>query len=296
MNDHAVIEQHLIETFEVPAAAKTVSVSLDRVSVRMEEPRRRTAGRPPKHAPKRLVQAVWRMAWCATVTLHDAEGGALHKIRCGRKPAAAVTVLVESLCDDVLALWVKRPDPHVALLCDEHADLWKLLRTQFTSATLEAVAHEFVKVWHTVEKLCAAARAHQDPAATERIVSRWTLKLLNQQGVAETIPKGFVDWDVKCACVGEEYSVHEAITYLRNHGVKMRHAQARARGLPTDGYIEATCKSLFEVRMKRLGARWHEATDERIVRVRALSTRWEFALSRLLRNDSVHAEELPRAE
>ena len=50
--DHQDIEDVLIDAYEVPQEARSVSVSLDRVSVAMEEPRARPVGRPPKGAPK----------------------------------------------------------------------------------------------------------------------------------------------------------------------------------------------------------------------------------------------------
>lgn len=293
--DHPAIEQHLIEATEVPVEAHSLSVSLDRVSVRMEEPRRRTAGRPPKNAPKRLVQAVWRMAWCATVTLHDGKGRALHTIRYGRMPAGDVATLVEGLCDDVIALRRRRPDLRVVLLCDGGADLWKLLRAELTPAAVGTQVHEVVDYWHTVEKLGAAARAHLGAAATDATVSRWEMKLLNREGAAKKILEEIVAWDDEWAKVGEEHPVHDAITYLRNHGAKMGYAEARAQGLPIgSGNVEATCKSLFEVRMKRPGARWHESTGEHIVHLRALalSDRWEPAMGRLLRRESVTVEEI----
>ena len=111
------VEPRLIETCELPEGIASVSVSVDRVSVPMEEPipkkpeaiepvelpseetirkysngrelsprmqavldeARRQAERP---GPK--VQRNYRMAYCATVTLHDDRGRALHTIRYGR--------------------------------------------------------------------------------------------------------------------------------------------------------------------------------------------------------------------
>jgi hypothetical protein len=74
---HGDIEDALIEQYEVPGEARSVSVSLDRVSVPMEEPLPRPVGRPKKCAPKRPVARNFRMAYCATVTLHDGEGDAI---------------------------------------------------------------------------------------------------------------------------------------------------------------------------------------------------------------------------
>src|SRR5438552_7391368 len=72
--DHQDIEAALIDAVEVPEQARSISVSLDRVSVPMEEPRRRPAGRPKKGAPKKPVARNFRMAYCGTVTLHDENG------------------------------------------------------------------------------------------------------------------------------------------------------------------------------------------------------------------------------
>src|SRR5216684_2746955 len=82
---------------------------------------------------------------------------------------------------------------------------------------------------------------------------------------------------------------HAAISYLQTHSVdadRMNYARARRLGLPLgSGNAEATCKSLFEVRMKRCGARWKGATGEHIVQLRALalSDRWGPAVELTLR-------------
>ena len=77
--DHQDIEDALIDAVEVPEEARSISVSLDGVSVPMEEPRRRPAGRPKKGAPKKPVERNFRMAYCG---YGDAErrrwGGAAH--------------------------------------------------------------------------------------------------------------------------------------------------------------------------------------------------------------------------
>src|SRR5260370_37924922 len=68
--DHQDIEDVLIDALEVPEEARSISVSLDRVSVPMEEPRRRPVGRPKKGRPKEPVERNFRMGYCGTGTLH----------------------------------------------------------------------------------------------------------------------------------------------------------------------------------------------------------------------------------
>jgi hypothetical protein len=95
----ADIEEALTEGYEIPAEAASVSVALDRVSVPMEE----AAGEADEAArpggSKRKVWRQFRMAYCATLTLHDRKGEALHTIRYGRMPQGEV----EHLCHGLAA-------------------------------------------------------------------------------------------------------------------------------------------------------------------------------------------------
>jgi hypothetical protein len=77
----------------------------------------------------------------------------------------------------------------------------------------------------------------------------------------------------------------------------MGYAQARHRGLPIgSGTVEAACKSLVALRMKRPGARWKEPSGQHILDLRALllSERWqpamELALAPLQGRYGVHME------
>ena len=287
--DHQDIEDALIDAVEVPGEATSVSVSLDRVSVPMEEPRPRPVGRPKKGAAKRPVERNFRMAYCGTVTLHDKTGAARYTIRYGCMPEGDIVGLRDRMVADVATLRSKRPDLKIELLCDGAPEMWNLLEEGFTPKFGKDL-ERFVDFYHTTEKLSAAAHVleNSSAAAAGQRLGGWKQALLHRSSAAADILKELI----ASGCdegVGTDHPVHEAITYLQNHGCetdRMNYARARRLGLALGtGNVEATCKSLFEMRMKRCGARWKEDTGQHIVQLRALalSDRWEPAIELTLR-------------
>ena len=228
------------------------------------------------------------MAYCGTVTLHDEKGVGRHTIRYGCMPDGDVLGLRDRMVADVATLRSKRPDLKLELLCDGAPEMWNLLEEGFTPKFGDDL-HRLVDLWHLTEKLGAAARVLDSSTATKGgPLGRWKINLLNQDTAAADILKELIA-SGRDEGVGEGHPVHEAITYLQNHGVetnRMNYARARRLHLALgSGNVEATCKSLFELRMKRCGARWKEETGQHIVQLRALalSDRWEPAVELTLR-------------
>lgn len=293
VQQHVPIEGALIEAFEVPKAAYNVSVSLDRVSVPMEEPRSRPVGRPVKGAPKRPIDRVFRMAYCGTVTLHDRDGEALHTIRYGTMPEGDPEGLCTSMADDIVALLAQRPALKVSLLCDGAKEMWNLLDAEFTTAPFDAksiVVNRLIDFWHVIEKLAPATKVLVGDAEAKPLLARWKLLLRNASSGRASILAVLVASGKEHVSVGDKEPVHEAITYLTNNAERMDYAAARRQGLPIgSGSVEATCKSLVNVRMKRPGARWKTRTGEHIIHLRALalSDRWDSAMDIVFKRSRV---------
>ncbi len=270
------VEQKLIEAYPVPPEATGVSVSLDRVSVPMQEPH-----------PKDLdaIARVYRMAFCGTVTVHDRGGKALHTIRYGRMPQGDALGLVEAMASDVAVMRQQRSELLVTALADGGADIWELLGSCINEQELGTPVRQLIDLWHTLEKLGRAARTIHGEQHSDAVVTRWKMLLLNDSQAVDQILDDLHASGHREVRVGEARPVHEAITYLENHREQMDYATARQQGLPVgSGPVEATCKSLFEVRIKRPGARWKQGTGEDIVRLRALalSDRWDAAMQLVL--------------
>jgi hypothetical protein len=286
--DHEDIEDALIDAYEVPEEACSVSVSLDRVSVPMEEPRRRPVGRPRKGAPKKPVARNFRMAYCGTVTLHDENGAGLHTIRYGCMPEGDVIGLRNRLVADVATLASKDSALKIQLLCDGAPEMWNLLEEGFSEEQFAGKLHRLVDLHHLMEKLGSAARVIHDSADAGDKLRRWKMSLLNRRSAATDILEELVA-SGKDEGVGEDHPVHAAITYLESHSQdnnRMNYARARRLGLALgSGNVEATCKSLFENRLKRCGSRWKSETGQHILQLRALglSHRWGAAIDLTLR-------------
>jgi hypothetical protein len=292
VQQHQQIEQALIEAYEVPQEAASVSVSLDRVAVPMEEPRPRPVGRPAKDAPKRPIDRAWRMAYCGTVTLHDADGKAIHTIRYGTMPDGAPQALCAGMADDVVSVLAQRPDLRASLLCDGAQEMWNLLEREFKKAPFgsSCPVWRLIDFWHVIEKLAPAARVVAGEQQSGSVLARWKMRLHNVSRAREEILDELVASGMEDVQVGDDKPVHEAITYLTNNHDRMDYAAARRRGLPIgSGNVEATCKSLVGVRMKRPGARWKNRTGEHILHLRALalSDRWDPAMDLVFKKPRV---------
>jgi hypothetical protein len=281
---HQRIEEVLISKFKVPVEARNVTASLDRVSLAVEEPRPRPVGRPAKGAPKRPIDRVYRMAYCGTVTLHDDNGEAIYTIRYGTMPDGDPEALCIGMADDVSAMLTQRPDLKIGLLCDGAKEMWNLLEAQFTTAPFDIkkyVVTRLIDFWHVIEKLAPAAKVMVGDDAAGPLVSRWRILLRNSSKARATILDELTASGREFVRVGDNQPVHEAITYLTNNIDRMDYATARRQGLPIgSGAVEATCKSLIDVRMKRPGSRWKSRTGEHVIHLRALalSDRWDGAM------------------
>jgi hypothetical protein len=283
---HADVEDALMAVYELPRGVRSMSVSLDRVSVPMEEPRPRPTGRPVKGAAKRPVTRAFRMAYCATVTLHDKDGQAQHTIRYGRMPLGDVDALCDALAGDVVALLAKRPDLEVVLLTDGAAEMRDRLARHINSERIGVDPRQLVDFWHVVEKLGRAAQLIHGVTASGPVVQRWKLLLCNSTKAVSRILGELERSGKRNVRVGDAKPVGDAITYLENQRDRMGYVVARLLGLPIgSGNVEATCKSLVGVRMKRPGSRWKESTGDHVIQLRALalSDRWDTGVDLTLR-------------
>ena len=201
-------------------------------------------------------------------------------------PQGDVAELCQTLAQDVRALVRKQPGLRVILLADGAPELWNLLTGSLNAETLGVPVRQLVALWHRLEKLGSAARLLYGETQGSTVLHAWRLRLLNRTGSGAEILQDLRTSGKEEVAVGTSRPVHEALTYLENPQARMNYAYARRHGFPVgSGNVEATCKSLVAVRMKRPGARWKEETGEHLLNLRALalSDRGEPAITLTLR-------------
>jgi hypothetical protein len=305
------IEEVLIREYAVPAEARSVSISIDRVALPMEEPIEAppvpidppwvaaALAAAPAHAPE--VQAIldeqnqgdepkvarnFRMAYVATVTLHDGEGESLHTIRYGRMPKGDVRGLCRALVRDVTAMRAQRPELKVAYLTDGASE-FETLYAQHLGMPLGPDVVSLVDFWHAAEYLCTAAKVLEiKRKARAGQFRRWRHALKHEDDAAARIVEQLEQSGLDKVTLDGVRPVEAAIRYFRARLPRMDYAAARRAGLPIgSGNVEATCKSLVTVRMKRPGARWKHTTGDEVMQLRALqlSDRWAPAVQRATR-------------
>lgn len=104
---------------------------------------------------------------------------------------------------------------------------------------------------------------------------RWKSWLLTEPGGAERVMHALMSSELQTARddAGKR-PVGDAVRYIQARLALMNYAGARRRGLPIgSGAVEATCKSLVSVRMKRCGSRWKHQSGNEILQLRALQLR-----------------------
>lgn len=273
------VEDVLMENYEVPAGAVSISAQLDRFALAMEEPKPKAVGRPKKNAPKRSIVVKWRMAFSGTVTLHDKNGEALDTIRHGEMPNATADEVAKGLAEDVRALLKKKPRLNVVRLADGGGDVSDALARNINREALGVDVVDLVDIWHVVEKLGAAVQVIYGNPSSATLES-WKLRLLNSRHARGQILETLRASGKEDHWVGKEQPVHDAMTYLVNQADRMNYVDARKAGLPIgSGVVEANCKSLSH-RMRRTGARWLDETGQHIIDLRALalSNRFDAAI------------------
>jgi len=276
----------------------SVSVGMDRMAVRMDEPLvgdardealRRRAQRDYERTPPEPYASGWRMAWVGSVTTYDADGEALCTVRLGVPASDDPAALAARLTDEVLHVVDARPTAKVVCVQDAAPDL-NVLRQCLRDALPEGVErYHLVDLQHLLGYLGDVVAACEAPGDPHHMLDWYRTKLLAADGAiddifrhlrrkAKTVPRNGTT-----ARTAARKALANAIRYIRKRRPLMRYASVAAAKLPVgSGATESTC-AFFQLRVKRPGSHWQTDGLRAIMAVRGLvsSRRWDAAWSHL---------------
>ena len=278
---HERAEAEIGEAMDIPAAAAAVSLSVDRISLPMSEPRPLTA-EDIAAGIRNPIAVNWRMAFTAAIVLYDRDANPLTTIRYAHVPTSGASTIEASLRRDVATLVRRRPGLRVATVADGAPEMQSILDRATSGVPVTA---RMVDFWHFAECLAGAIRSMG--AYVDDQLGDWKELLLERDDAVEAIEATLREWAGEYETGKEPGPLHAALTYIANHRDRLRYATARAAGLPIgSGAVEATGKTVVAVRMKRAGSRWKPAGAQAVMSLRALATsspeRWSAGLNHVL--------------
>jgi hypothetical protein len=264
----------------VSKKAHAISLGLDRTTVPMAEMHddiRLPA--TPAHVRRRLppVTVAYRMAYVATVAVHDRRGDTLKSTRIAAAAHEGANELMERVGAELHHLLGQRPRLPTVVVQDGAPELWNLVDAWLENFLIRP-RMRLIDRYHVDERLAASAEAvEREPMARRSLLQRWR-KTLDRSDTAirrickelderlhGPIPDGYRDddevpWGRPRLMQGQSARVVEGhVAYFENNAPKIRYATARKRGFPIgSGVTEGACKSVIAVRFKRSGQRWFE--------------------------------------
>ena len=288
-------EPALVEAMKLPPGVAAASVSVDRVSLAMAEPRPVTV-KDKTAGVKRPIAVNYRMAFSGALTLYDGDGEPLSTIRYAHVPEGGATALEDSLRRDLEILVRRVPGLRVVTLADGAPEMQNILDRVTRNVP---VAARLVDFWHLAEHL-GEAIASTGNYATDQL-GDWKNLLFERDDAIDTIESVLKAWAETYASDAVPGPLHAALTYVENLRERLRYATTRAANLPIgSGTVEATGKAIVEVRMKRPGARWTPVGAQAIMGLRALATsstaRWDLAIAQVLHTYTAPVTPLPSRE
>lgn len=286
------VEPALVEAMELPVGVASASVAVDRVSLAMAEPRPHNV-EDKAAGVKKPIAVNFRMAFSGALTLYDAEGEPLTTIRYAHVPEGGALALEASLRRDLEILVRRVPRLRVVTLADGAPEMQNILDRVTVNVP---VAARLVDFWHLAEHLGEAIKAIQ-PEWRDQL-SDWKVLLFERDDAIDTIEAELNNWAAMYEKDKVPELLHAALTYIENRRDRLRYASTRAAKLPVgSGTVEATGKTIVEVRMKRPGSRWTPVGAQAIMGLRALATsstaRWDVAMAHILQTYTAAVTPLP---
>ncbi len=291
------IESAIQEQENIPEEAVLVQASLDGAMVpqdsehsqaRGRKPKEGTSAQPPRHeitygVPQEVSPAevdnksgrAWHEAGVGTLSFWDKDGNRLKTIYKARMPEARKQTLVGQVQQELLSIVKERPDLKVQFASDGAPLHWEQFE-QIKSHLPAEIANEttmMLDFFHASEYLAEAANiVSSEPVDASVQQSDWREQLKGYADGPKRVLKSLRYFRDGLRSAAKKEELESIISYLANQASagRMKYAAAKKQHAPIGtGVVEAACKTLVGVRMKRAGARFTQHGGQTVLLFRS---------------------------
>jgi hypothetical protein len=280
------LEEGAREATTLPAEVASVSVGLDRFSVRMSEPA--TSEREPPHrtepyerTPPPPKEHRYHKAWVGSMTAYNKGGSELHTWRYSVEADADANTLAHRVATDVA--WVLRKYPAIPVHCIQDGAPELRAMPEALADILPAVTPvQLVDFEHLAKDYLDEVVDACEPEGDPNNMKRWyRSELLRDDNAIDRIWRSLREKSKRLSGRNTQArkAVGAALSYIRKRKSKMRYASLHLANLPIgSGATEGTCWQM-QRRVQRPGQSWETPGLRGTLAIRALvlSERWASA-------------------
>ncbi len=246
------LDAQLCEQLEIPKTATMLSVSLDGVLV------------PTRYTRVMSSDSRWAEASCATLSFYDKEGEIPGTRYFSRMPGHKKKTLKNQLTQALEHVLAKRPSLKIIKIADGAKDNWTYLEDTLSQG--ECV----LDFYHASEHLFAAMEAiyGKGDACTYTQHAKYRVLLRDDEHGVDKVLRHL---RYHLRKTPNKKALKAEVTYFSNQRHRCHYAKLKAENKPIgSGVVEAACKSIVQLRIKRSGQRWDDNGGQAILTFRSL--------------------------
>jgi len=246
------LDKIIRDDFEIPDAATMCTISLDGVLI------------PTRYTRVLPSDSRWAEAACGTVSFYDKEDDMLITRYLARMPEQKKKTLKQQLAEHIKNIVESRPDLKIIKVADGARDNWTFLDEQIEEG--ESVPD----FYHAAQHLFSAIESIHGKQTLET-----TLAFKKYRGILRYDDKGIdkVIYHLKYQFRKNPMlkSLKTEITYFTRHRKHCEYTRLKAENKPIgSGVVEAACKTVVQMRLKRSGQHWDTQGGQAILTFRSI--------------------------
>jgi len=247
-----VLDKKLQDGFKIPESASKCAVSLDGVLI------------PTRYARVLPSDSRWAEAACGTVSFFDDDGELISTRYLARMPEYKKKTLKQQLAAQIHNIVTQRPDLDIIKVADGARDNWTFLDGQIKEG--ECV----LDFYHAAQHLFVAMQCIHGKQSYESICAfeKYREILLTDHNGIDKVIRHLNYHSRKSPTLK---TLKTEVTYFTRHRKRCDYARLKSENKPIgSGIVEAACKTVVQMRLKRSGQHWDDKGGQAILTFRSI--------------------------